>query len=1095
MPELLTQDYPFFKAGLPLRSKDLNGLVQYLESEDRITRVCLIGAGIMYGFKINLENALDASRTVVKITKGTGITSLGYVFCLDADLRGEANEDITLDKSEFSDEAAKVLFNEIVTQQQLKSAQVLTDIDVAAGILKENLINKYVLLFYRLSGDESRSGCANCEKGIVTEAHILLITLNQADYTTLIQQGCHTPPAGGTLQQAFPMMKRFLNAESTINEIEFINRYRDIASLALVELRTLFNTLNANAFLKELFNITLSVSRLDDLEKYINKLPPLPRNIQYAYSYLRDLVKAYIEYAETPFGQTVNFLPERKCFPRHLVLGKIVKRDGETNLFIDYSERTRLYRPPFDDLRLDDLEQGRTLFGRLEDMLQHHFFNENADNVFAESRNDLRITPSHAVSTPLSKQAIPFYFNFGGVQGRWNYRLQRTGRTQFIPFYDANKTLTNQAPFDHADFYRIEGLVGKTLQSIKFGMNNQGEITSALHELRKEMQLPFDIVFCLLQPPTGRQPVRGITTLADYAHFHPGLEHQGGVPKGGTFILVIDTGNIDNNSGIRIASAAVVTTLTIVGDFCLPYLCCGQAVEQSVIADFMVESPNEFEQGTDNNTPTYTFLVPRNIKELRIFFKNLSKNADTYEWLIGGKKMGDALDFDSTFNTSTTHLVTLNALKDSEVKNTYTQRIQFKSIEPPVVKANFMVESPNNFEQDEKGYTFIMSPNDKSIQIFFKNLSDNAETFEWLVDNTTQSKDSDFMHKFSINEGIQIVKLNALRDGSAKATHEQEIRFRIIEKLTVTADLTLDLPTDEEGIKNLPYTFDIKENVLFKGKNTKAFTLTLKNPQAELPLSFTNLSSANALTFLWKTFRGNTELNKDNTLSLADAYSFVLPNLKQGVSNDFIIELNAANGTVKDQQSILLSINVPVVVLLHNIGDVTPVEGKPKDIQSPPRGLMGDNAEVINHLRTRHRDYRAIITQAGEENTPLSKTKSFIKTQAFLFSGDNIEDLNKTFKDIVLQYVQNIKREGGVDDDSYRLVLKNLIFFYLDKISHVQADGLSAETDKTLKEIFAKMKSNNSFTPLSILQEEWHSENITTEQNAATVEQLKALFL
>ena len=72
------------------------------------------------------------------------------------------------------------------------------------------------------------------------------------------------------------------------------------------------------------------------------------------------------------------------------------------------------------------------------------------------------------------------------------------------------------------------------------------------------------------------------------------------------------------------------------------------------------------------------------------------------------------------------------------------------------------------------------------------------------MDNKQEATGDDFVHKFNIR-GTHIVTLNALRSGSAKATHEQEIRFRIIEQAAVTADLTLNLPADPEGIKKLAF--------------------------------------------------------------------------------------------------------------------------------------------------------------------------------------------------------------------------------------------------------------------------------------------------
>jgi hypothetical protein len=590
-------------------------------------------------------------------------------------------------------------------------------------------------------------------------------------------------------------------------------------------------------------------------------------------------------------------------------------------------------------------------------------------------------------------------------------------------------------------------------------------------------------------------PARGISTLADYARENPGLEHQGGVPAGGTFVVVVNRSDNFNNPDVNVVtSAAVINPFTIVGDFCLPYICCGQTEEDTTLADFMVESPNDFRQGTEGTLPFYVFDIPRGTSTLRIFFKNLSKNAETYEWIVDGQIQGTTIDFNSIFQTTAPHTVTLRAFKDGEFKDDYMQQVRFNIVEPPAVpvKANFIVESPNEFEQDERGYIFTVPPQAEALRIFFKNLSENGETYEWFVGNTRESTDFDFNHAFAIGRGrTYTVKLNALRGGAVRDTFERTIRFRTNE--IIKADLTLNL----SNTANLP--FEVRqESTFYKSKPTARFTLTLRNPQQqELPLQFRNLSSANAREFVWKTFdnQGN-ELNKNENLGINDLYSFLFSGLKPNIPNNFVVEINAALDSLEDQQSLLLAIIVPTPVEPEGprIVVVPPVV-EPIIERASPRSLGGETADIINQLRTRHRDYRAAIRQAGESDAALSKTKSFIKAQAFLDAGDNIEALNKTFGEIAVQFIRNIKKEGGVSDDTYRLVLKNLVFFYLDKIAHVQGAGLSEATHSTLIDVFNKMKKENSFAALPALQSEWQAAAITTEQNETTVGLLNALFV
>jgi hypothetical protein len=67
--------YPYFVPDQVLTAEDLNTLVNYLEGLNQLTRTHFIGMGIVQGLEVQtLEN-----QTKVKITRGCGITSRGFV--------------------------------------------------------------------------------------------------------------------------------------------------------------------------------------------------------------------------------------------------------------------------------------------------------------------------------------------------------------------------------------------------------------------------------------------------------------------------------------------------------------------------------------------------------------------------------------------------------------------------------------------------------------------------------------------------------------------------------------------------------------------------------------------------------------------------------------------------------------------------------------------------------------------------------------------------------------------------------------------------------------------------------------------------------
>src|SRR3546814_17262671 len=69
-----SESYPIFEADQVLTNNHLNDTVNYLDRQSRLSRVRLIGSGIVCGLDVTVA---DESITV---SGGHGITSQGYIF-------------------------------------------------------------------------------------------------------------------------------------------------------------------------------------------------------------------------------------------------------------------------------------------------------------------------------------------------------------------------------------------------------------------------------------------------------------------------------------------------------------------------------------------------------------------------------------------------------------------------------------------------------------------------------------------------------------------------------------------------------------------------------------------------------------------------------------------------------------------------------------------------------------------------------------------------------------------------------------------------------------------------------------------------------
>src|SRR5688500_11973679 len=84
------QNFPMFVPDQVLTSENLNQLFGYLDVEGRMTRTNLIGIGIVCGMEV--KNGIDGNGQFIAITKGTGVTSSGYLVTTPEDGAADTTE-------------------------------------------------------------------------------------------------------------------------------------------------------------------------------------------------------------------------------------------------------------------------------------------------------------------------------------------------------------------------------------------------------------------------------------------------------------------------------------------------------------------------------------------------------------------------------------------------------------------------------------------------------------------------------------------------------------------------------------------------------------------------------------------------------------------------------------------------------------------------------------------------------------------------------------------------------------------------------------------------------------------------------------------
>jgi hypothetical protein len=282
--------------------------------------------------------------------------------------------------------------------------------------------------------------------------------------------------------------------------------------------------------------------------------------LQYFYDYLSILVQAYEELVIAAFDLMEDFPPNNLRFPNFLMLAEF-SSEGEPP--VDPSVPLSAYRsyftqPPLYNGNQLRLNQVRHLYRRLRLLCQPDSFSLEV----IDENQELKITPSKDRSHYLSQQAIPYYLNYDNIYQYWNYDAYRKRRSASVPAYfmpEENDETILVYRLDDYNFYRVEGHISKELTALE----------QEIKDYRQQFNLAFDICFLELLPRQVSSPISEGTSAAnpsvgdrqlfhEFTEQHPGMEHLGGVPHGGTLILVY--ANIVELLGPLLQGGASVTS-------------------------------------------------------------------------------------------------------------------------------------------------------------------------------------------------------------------------------------------------------------------------------------------------------------------------------------------------------------------------------------------------------------------------------------------------------------------------------------------------------------------------------------------------------
>lgn len=513
----LINTYPVFENSQVLTSSQLNQLVSYLDQQNRLTRVRLIGRGIVCGLKLDFEQSGAAKE--ISISKGSAVTSEGFLIAM-GDCTANYYRPYTLPEGvsykPFGDPDQDVTLFELLAELPDDTSDV-EPLNTPGTFLDD----KFVLLFVEIFDNDLRSCLSNScdELGIDRIFTLRKLLISKDDLDVVLTRSSNVNdlypdrlnlPAVGVPAVLFDAE----NAHSS-DESAFYQNFADAINTSVFD--TLFASGGALSQSYEVYQALLEQeydfnnpfedatvqSLVSDWKDYVDGASApgeTHAGIQYFYDFVKDVVLAYDEFRHAAFDLMSECCTDMSRFPKHVMLGRALIEDQTEEEAADY--RHGFSQPPIYNLQQHLEEQTISLHKRLVAMLES--FNLERVNV-PESGEEagIRITPSMEKVARLSHRSVPFYYDLeadnalaGGTLAEfWNHERTRKQPTGTFPlthgYYSQSEdqstpvsALETPLYFDHENypFLRIEGHIGTAYE----------DALSTINDLRSAFDLPID---------------------------------------------------------------------------------------------------------------------------------------------------------------------------------------------------------------------------------------------------------------------------------------------------------------------------------------------------------------------------------------------------------------------------------------------------------------------------------------------------------------------------------------------------------------------------------------------------------------------------
>ena len=412
---------PIFESGLPLSVADLNNMFNYADEGERHTRICLIGAGIIYGLNISVDTGLNIS-----ISAGAGVTSQGYLYCQEKsktflkfkwvggkkETSNYSSANLT-NTNVWMDGDVATLNKKPEDPTPFNFSEVAELADDGDNILNREALNDRILVVVFERVRVKRNGCTTCNKGSNGQVYTRFLLLKKAEWDRLLKCDLLNVQTSQLTVQ-FPYLQRFGLVDNCANffiydsSIALNGQYQRVVASAVETLMPCLTDM------VDAYAPILKRNKAEDkviISNGVSTVLNTKASKQYSYDYIKHIIQAYSELTENPLVQYIAQLPPESCFPKYLTLAQLV---GSTQINTQnpfgqiavQTEGVRLpfFTPPFEDASRT-FQEAKFLYERIIAMLSPENLLFERGSTQENNPTDIRITPSRVFFDPLSMRS------------------------------------------------------------------------------------------------------------------------------------------------------------------------------------------------------------------------------------------------------------------------------------------------------------------------------------------------------------------------------------------------------------------------------------------------------------------------------------------------------------------------------------------------------------------------------------------------------------------------------------------------------------------------------------------------------------------